>query len=329
MTTISDEQLLAHASRAKGKVAVITGGANGIGKEAALLFAKHGAKVVIGDLDVKGGEGTVAEIRGYGGEAVFQRCNVLDWDEQLSLFELAMKEYGSVDVVVPNAGVAEAGTFGRFNLVDGKLSKPKLLTLEVNLTGVMYTTHLGLHYIKKNHTKGSLKALVFIGSMASWQAIPAAPMYSASKHAILGLMRSLYTACQLDGIRVAVIHPFFADTHIVPTTAKVFLAGIPLTPVARIAGAIFCATTDPDMESSGCAWLLPDDGPVYRIEKEQFKEGVYKMIDERTKMAIDGLVGVKRYAAVVRDLWRILGKKLVLAIGCVIVARVLWTSGFP
>ena len=73
------------------------------------------------------------------------------------------------------------------------------------------------------------------------------------------------------------------DTAIVPTVAKVFLAGLPLTPVERVAGAIFYAATDPDPETNGSAWLLPDDGPVYRVDREEFKEGVYKMIDERAK----------------------------------------------
>lgn len=130
-------------------------------------------------------------------------------------------------------------------------------------------------------------------------------MYSASKHAILGVMRSLYLPCLQDGIRVAVIHPWFAglsilatkqrttklnliyaDTTILSTAVKVFLAGIPLTPVERVAGAIFYAASDPDMETSGCPWLLPDDGYVFRLDKEQLKEGVYKMIDERAKTAL-------------------------------------------
>jgi hypothetical protein len=71
------------------------------------------------------------------------------------------------------------------------------------------------------------------------------------------------------------------DTAIVPLAAKVFLAGIPLTPVSRIAGAIFYSATNPDPETSGCAWLLPDDGPVFLVPREEFKMGVYKMIDER------------------------------------------------
>jgi len=64
------------------------------------------------------------------------------------------------------------------------------------------------------------------------------------------------------------------------------LAGIPLAPIERVAGAIVYAATDPDMETSGCTWLLPDDGYVFRLEREELKEGVYKMINARVDAAV-------------------------------------------
>lgn len=131
-----------------------------------------------------------------------------------------------------------------------------------------------------------MKALVFMGSMASWQAIPRGPMYSASKHAVLGFARSLDMSIRREGMRISVIHPFFAPTAIVPLPVKIALAGIPQTSVERIGGAIFCSATDPDMETSGCPWLLPDHGDVFRLDKEDLKEGVYDLINQRTKRAI-------------------------------------------
>lgn len=91
---------------------------NGIGKETALRFAKHGSKIIIGDLDVAGAEAVVKEIQQAGGsvisfqlidvkllrylyrQAAAQRCDVTKWDEQVSLFELAKSKFGSVDIVV-------------------------------------------------------------------------------------------------------------------------------------------------------------------------------------------------------------------------------------
>jgi len=76
------------------------------------------------------------------------------------------------------------------------------------------------------------------------------------------------------------------DTGIVPVMVKVAMAGIPLTPVDRVAGAIFYAATDPDMETSGCTWLLPDGGYVFRLNREELKHGVYEMIDARARTAL-------------------------------------------
>ena len=71
------------------------------------------------------------------------------------------------------------------------------------------------------------------------------------------------------------------DTGIVPLSLKVILAGIPFTPVPRIAGAIIYMATDPNPATNGSAWLLTDDGPVFMVPKEEFKMGVYKIIDDR------------------------------------------------
>jgi hypothetical protein len=72
-----------------------------------------------------------------------------------------------------------------------------------------------------------------------------------------------------------------SDTGIVPLSVKLILAGIPRTPVPRIAGAIIYLATNPDPATNGSAWLLTDDGPVFMVPKEEFKMGVYKMIDDR------------------------------------------------
>jgi len=149
-------------------------------------------------------------------------------------------------------------------------------------------------------------------------------MYAASKHAILGLMRSLHIPLEMQGIRISVIHPFFADTSIVPIPVKLFLAGIPLTPVPRIAGAIFYSATDPDTATNGCAWLLPDDGPVFLVPREEFKLGVYKMIDERANSLLAGVKGVVYYSRLLGDLWRITGKPImILSLGALL-AKVAW-----
>jgi len=326
MSSIPDDRLFSHSDRVKGKVVVITGAANGIGKETALRFAFYGAKVVIADLDITGANKLVAEVEKAGGTASAIKCNVTDWDAQIDMFELAMKKYGSVDIVVPNAGISESSSFETVKFENGRPVKPSLQTLDVNLTAVLYTAHLALHYLDVNKQPGDLKSLIFIGSMASWQAIPRGVMYSASKHAVLGMMRSIHPTMELKDIRVGSIHPFFADTGIVPVSLKIILAGIPKTPVARVAGAIFYAATDTDQKSSGSAWLLVDDGPVFMIPKEQFKQGVYKMIDDRANAGRAVRTSITGWYLFARDVWHVTGNA-VIAIGLgVALAKIAWDN---
>jgi len=326
MSSIPDDRLFAHSDRVKGKVVVITGAANGIGKETALRFAFYGAKVVIADLDITGANEVVAEVEKAGGTASATKCNVTDWDAQVDMFELALKRYGSVDIVVPNAGISEYRSFETVKFENGKPLKPSLRTLEVNLTAVVYTTHLALHYLDVNKQPGDLKSLIFIGSMASWLGIPHAAMYTASKHAVLGIMRSIHPAMELKGIRVGCIHPFFADTGIVPITVKILLAGIPKTPVSRVAGAIFYAATDTDEKSSGSAWLLVDDGPVFMVQKEQFKQGVYKMIDDRRNAIRAVLTRIEGWYLFARDIWRVTGNAVItFGLGTAL-AKIAWDN---
>ena len=84
--------------------------------------------------------------------------------------------------------------------------------------------------------------------------------------------------CQLLIFRVHSI-----DTNILPTPVKMFLAGIPMTPLSRIALSVLASAVDPDPSTSGCAWVLLDDGPVARLEKEHLKEGVYEMLNARVQ----------------------------------------------
>ncbi|KAI0303534.1 hypothetical protein B0F90DRAFT_1809708 [Multifurca ochricompacta] len=284
-TPIADGQLFIHAERVKGKVVVITGAASGIGKETALTFARHGAKVVIGDLDTVGAKAVSDTIKREGGEASFIKCDVVKWDDQVALFDLAISQFGAVDIVIPNAGIIENEEVchGNVKFADGKPVAPKLLTLDVNLVGVFYTVHLGMYHLKQNRTEGAWKALVLIGSMASWVGLFSAQQYTASKHAVLGLLRSLDPIVAMEDIRTACIHPWFADTNIIDWKYKTLLVGVPLTPVARIAGAIFLAATDPDPATSGCPWVLPDDGPVLLFKKEVLREGIYGILDIRVR----------------------------------------------
>ncbi|KAJ3556546.1 hypothetical protein NM688_g1973 [Phlebia brevispora] len=278
---LSDEQLLAHADRVHGSVVIITGAASGIGKEMALLFAKHGAKVVIGDLDLTEAQKVANAINDNGQDAIACLCDVTKWDDQVSLFDLAQKTFGSVDIVIPNAGVVNIGRFTELEVQDvGAHSQASRL-----INSLQLATNLALHYMREGEAQ-RLRAIILIGSMASFMGAGAGVVYETAKHGVLGMMRGLRPVCGVRGIRLGSVHPWFADTPLINEGIRQFVAGWPLTPVPRIAATALCIASDPDETTSGHPWLLPDDGEVMRLDGADCKEGMYKELDERAAFLV-------------------------------------------
>lgn len=102
----------------------------------------------------------------------------------------------------------------------------------------------------------------------------------------MGLVRSLYDGLKNCGIRIGIVCPWFAATNILGSSATLVLAGLPKVPPSRVAGAIFAAATDPDWETSGDSYTLPDDGQVFRIDRHELSVGVYKILTARLVAAI-------------------------------------------
>ncbi|KIK69297.1 hypothetical protein GYMLUDRAFT_35372 [Collybiopsis luxurians FD-317 M1] len=337
---ISDDQLLEYAERIQGKVVLITGAASGIGRETAKRFASSGANIVIGDLDVPGAEKVVSEIREAGGQAICSKCDVTIWENQIALFDLAIRTFGCVDVVVANAGVGELFEFNKvkLNATTKKPEPPNMLAVQVNVVGVIYTFQLAQHYLLVGREDPkSLKAIVVLGSVASWIGNPLIPVYAATKHAVLGLARSLEPALSAKGVRVAVISPFFAETaiirNILPALYRLAAAGVLFTPVSRIAATILYAATRSDLDvqsggkkvsSSGSAYLLLDDGPVYEVPREGFRLGVYKKLDERANENFRRLVGLAYASKIIEDVFAVIGKPVLVSAIVLGVARTAW-----
>lgn len=297
---IPDDKLLEFAERVNNQVVIITGAANGIGREVALTFARYGSKLVIGDIDVKGALKTIEEIKKYGSDAISLPCNVLEYDDLASLFQLALRKFGRIDIVIPNAGVTEIGEFTRVGF--GQPKKPNLKTLDVNLISVIHTTQLAHHYFSNSKNSDSLKTIVIIGSMGSLSGIPAAPIYAASKHALLGFMRSISYEFNLEGIRIAAVCPWFADTSIVPTKLRIFFVGVPFVPLSKIAGAVLLAATDKTPDTHGAVYTLPDEREVLRIPPPQINEGVYQIMNNRAKRLLGAKQTLKTFAALLKML---------------------------
>lgn len=231
------------AAWVKGKVILITGGASGFGAAFVKHWAKHGATVIVGDINVAKGDAICRDInkQNPGSNKVhFVHCDVTSWQSQVNLFKEAVKlsPHGGLDVVVANAGIAGRDVLQEpANLDAAEPPPPAFKIMDVNVTGVFYTTHLAYFWLPKNpgssdssitskpSTSPRDRHLLLLGSVASLSPVAIQPQYCAAKHAVLGLFRSLRSTSVLQGVRVNLLCPYFIDTPIVPAGARLMLAG--------------------------------------------------------------------------------------------------------
>jgi NAD(P)-dependent dehydrogenase (short-subunit alcohol dehydrogenase family) len=186
--------------RLTGKVALITGGASGMGQSEALIFAREGARVVVADLLEIEGRQVADKIAGAGGQARFVRLDVTsetDWEKAV---EAAVRDFGKLDVLVNNAGIS--GTFDPDTMSTAAWDA----LMNVNAKGVF----LGMkHAIPRMRDAGG-GAIVNISSISGFVGQPMVHMaYNASKGAVRIMTKSAAVQYAKDGIRINSVHPGF------------------------------------------------------------------------------------------------------------------------
>lgn len=205
------------SSRVKGKTAVVTGGASGIGEAYSRALVAAGVNVVVGDLDSVRGEKLESELSRF----KFVKCDTTKWDDQLHLFKeaAAFSADGKISYVVANAGIIRQDEVFVQDSTTDEPKEPDLKTIDVNIKGTLFTAKLAAHYfMKQNGTTPSPEqedtCLVLIGSGAAFLDCLRIPQYSASKWAARGIMHALRRTAFYYGSRVNVISPWYVKTSI-------------------------------------------------------------------------------------------------------------------
>ncbi|TNE36542.1 MAG: glucose 1-dehydrogenase [Alphaproteobacteria bacterium] len=193
-------------SRVAGKIALVTGGAAGIGEACARVLAREGATVIITDVQDARGEKLASDIYASGGKAAYKHQDVVTeagWQQLIGEIE---DEYGGLDVLVNNAGIGNGGAITEMSY------ESYSQMMAINVDGVF----LGCKHAIPLMTKSGGGSIINISSVAGLKGAPGLSAYSASKGAVRLLSRSLAIECARAGIKIRVnsVHPGIIDTEI-------------------------------------------------------------------------------------------------------------------
>ncbi|WP_286815084.1 SDR family oxidoreductase, partial [Maribacter sp. UBA849] len=197
----------------KNKVAIVTGGASGLGESSAILLAREGAKIVITDVDDENGTKVVQDINNDGGEAIFIKQDVSKEEEWKMVIETTIKTYGKLHIVANSAGIGIGGTVEDVTLDDWKN------LINVNLHGTFLGTQYGIKGMKETGEGGSI---INFSSIEGLIGDPNLPAYNASKGGVTIFTKSAALHCAKQGykIRVNSIHPAYIWTPMVENFLK-------------------------------------------------------------------------------------------------------------
>ena len=221
--------------RLEDKVAIVTGSSSGIGKAIALRFGEEGAKVVVAARRLDWCRQTVKQIEQAGGEAYAQQTDISQEDQAETLMQEVVRRYGRLDILVNNAGV-----FGGGRLADTS-TKAFDEVMNTNLRGTFFCCRAGFRQMKQQG--GGL--ILNMSSVAGLQAWAGTGIYSASKHALMALTKSLADEGRAFGIKVSAICPGGVADDLVDASPEEILRSEKINPFDVAETALYLAALGP------------------------------------------------------------------------------------
>jgi len=226
-------------------VALITGGASGLGRAAARLLAERGARVVVADVDDEGGAATVTDCKAAGSEALYVRTDVTEDAQVAAAVAAAVDTWGRLDVAMNNAGIN-----GPTKFIADYTPEEWNRVLAVNLNGIFH----GIRHEVPQMIKQGGGAIVNTSSGAGLVGFPMLPAYVASKHAVLGLTKAAALAYVRDGVRINAVCPGSTRTPLL----EGFMAQSPEIERAMEQSAPIGRLARPDEIAEAMVWLCSD-----------------------------------------------------------------------
>ena len=227
------------------KVAIITGASSGIGRATAIALAKDGVRVVIAARRANESKETLQLVKEAGGDGIFIKTDVAREDEVKKLVELTVEKYGKFDYAFNNAGIEEMHT----SFVD-QTSAVFDNIMNINVKGIW----LSMKYEIPQMLKNGGGSIVNTSSVAGVIGFAQMPIYSASKHAVLGLTKSSALEYAKSGIRINAVAPGGVETDMYERTVgdnkQFFQTLIAMHPIGRIG--------KPEEIANAVVWLLSD-----------------------------------------------------------------------
>jgi NAD(P)-dependent dehydrogenase (short-subunit alcohol dehydrogenase family) len=213
-----------------GKVALITGGTSGIGRDAAILFARHGAKVVVTGRRGEEGNETVKLARATGGDALFVKGDVAKTADVQAMVQKTVEKFGRLDIAFNNAGIE-----GVWTPITEAAEEEFDRVISINLKGVWLCLKYEIQQMLKQGGGGSI---VNMSSVAGLAGFAGASIYIASKHGVIGLTRTAALEYAKSGIRVNAVCPAVIDTPMADrafgTDAEVSKRMAAMHPIGRV-----------------------------------------------------------------------------------------------